>query len=74
MSRRIKYRVSNDALRGPFSTFERALKRARELRTKLGAAFDVLEIDTSGNETPVAHVALKRAPKIVSEPSTRYVL
>lgn len=68
----MKYRVSNDALRGPFSTFERALRRARELRTKLGAAFDVLEIDRDGNETPVAHVAPKRAPKILQEPYERY--
>ena len=74
MPRRIKYRVSNDALRGPFSTFERALKRARELRTKLGADFTVIEIDRDGNETPVAHVAPRRAPKIINDPSTRYVI
>lgn len=55
----MKYRVQHDALRGPFSTFERALRRARELRDRLGIPFDVLEIDEDGNETPIAHVAAK---------------
>lgn len=68
------YRVSNDALRGPFHTYERALRRACDLRDRLQRVFEVLEIDDDGNETPVAHVAPKRAVKIVKEPSTRYAL
>ncbi len=67
---KIKYRVSGD-WRGTFSTFERALKRARELRTMTGQAFDVLEIDR-GCEAPIAHVAPKRAPKLIQEPTTNY--
>jgi hypothetical protein len=36
------------------------------LRTKLKFAFDVLEIDEEGNETPVAYVAPKRVPRAIS--------
>lgn len=51
----MKWRVSGD-WRGEFSTYERALRRACQLRDKLKKSFDVLEIDDEGNETPVAHV------------------
>ena len=54
------YRVSGNAICEPFHTFELALRRARELRKKLGGDFDVLEIDAAGSETPVAHVATER--------------
>lgn len=65
------YRVTGDWM-GPYSRYEWALRRARELRTRLNGTFDVIEIDEDGNETPVAHVAPKRAPVVTNEPRSEY--
>lgn len=55
---KIKWRVRGD-YQGSFSTYERALRRARHLRDLARSSQTVLEIE-DGNETPVAEV---RYPK-----------
>src|SRR6185369_8356793 len=71
MKLKFRYFVSGD-WRNPYTTFERALRRARELRSKIGQSFDVLEVDQFGNETPIAMVAPKRRAKLITEPNTNY--
>lgn len=51
----MKYRVPIGGTR-LFSTFERALDRARRFYKDTGHPIEVLEVDEHGNETPVAHI------------------
>lgn len=39
-----------------FSTFERALRRARRFYVATKQPIEVLEVDANGNETPIARI------------------
>jgi hypothetical protein len=54
-----KWRVPIGGTRS-FSTFERALRRARRFYRETKQPIEVLEIDERGNETPVAQVPGRR--------------
>lgn len=57
----MKWKVEGD-WRGTFSTYERALRRARDLAKVVRHDLSVIELDGEGNPTPVALVKYK--PKV----------